>query len=483
MVGRALTLVAVLGITSPSLVSAQAARPGTPPARVTLHARNTTRVESWRFFEPNAGGGEPRYTFIANRLLATADVRMPHVDLAAGVQFVQFGNLPDRASGPGPLGTGPQYFDHAGSRHSRGVYLRTVNIRWTPPVAGLRVQAGRFGYASGGESPSGDAAIEAVKRLRVDSRLVGEFEWSIFQRSFDGVRGDFDRARWHATGTWLRPTQGGFEEQAGRSLRDVDIATASLSVKPGAILPHTDWQAFVVRYDDTRKVTGRPDNSGLAAARADVHVTSTGGTVVGVYPTRRGRIDVLGWVVRQGGDWYGQTHAASAVAVEVGHQWLRAPGQVWLRAGVLSSSGDSDPADARHETFFQVLPTGRKYSLSTISNLMNATDVFVQAVVKPVARVTVRGDVHRLTLTNAKDLWYAGSGATTRTGAVFGFAGRRSNGSTDLGTVTEASADWAVGPHLSINGYLGRVSGGRVVTGTFAGRVLRFGYVEAVVAF
>jgi hypothetical protein len=61
------------------------------------------------------------------------------------------------------------------------------------------VQVRRFGYTSGAEGVSGVAKIEAVKRVRVDSRLVGEFEFSFFQRSFDGARADYARRRARAT--------------------------------------------------------------------------------------------------------------------------------------------------------------------------------------------------------------------------------------------------------------------------------------------
>jgi hypothetical protein len=47
----------------------------------------------------------------------------PRVDLQAAAQFVQLGWLPDRAFGPGPLGLGAAYFDHAGAMPPGEFYL------------------------------------------------------------------------------------------------------------------------------------------------------------------------------------------------------------------------------------------------------------------------------------------------------------------------------------------------------------------------
>ena len=85
---------------------------------------------------------------------------------------------------PGALGTGALYFDASQDTNSNQVYLKTLNLRLTP-TPGFTVAIGRLPYATGSESPSGVPAIEAVKRQRLDSRLIGEFEWSIYQRVFD----------------------------------------------------------------------------------------------------------------------------------------------------------------------------------------------------------------------------------------------------------------------------------------------------------
>ena len=79
-------------------------------------------------------------------------------------------------------------------------------------------------YASGGEHVSAFPSLETVKRERLHSRLVGDFEWSLYQRRFDGVRVDLDRPAWQLTSSAFVATQGGFEESANLSMPKVQIA-------------------------------------------------------------------------------------------------------------------------------------------------------------------------------------------------------------------------------------------------------------------
>lgn len=464
-------------------VAALAQPPASPqPPRQTwrVSVSNVTRLESWRFFDPPPSGGDPDYTFIANRLRLTTTATWPRVELNLAGQYVQFGGLPTAASGPGPLGTGGLYFQHAGETDSRGLYLRTANIRVRLP-RGITLQGGRLSYTSGAEAPSGRPKVEAVKRARVDSRLIGEFEWSIYQRSFDGVRADVDRTRWHLTGAWMRPTQGGFEEDAGRTLTEVGVTTATVALRPGVVLPATDVSIFGLRYDDNRAVRARPDNSGVAAPRVDVGINAFGASLAGSAPVGAGEADWLAWIVGQTGDWYGQRHRAWSLVTEAGYQW-KTPWQPWIRGGFLHASGDDNPSDDRHGTFFPVLPTVRKWAFTTAYAPMNLRDVFGEVMVRPVPRVSLRADVRRLWLASRGDLWYAGSGATQRTGTFFGYAGRRSGGSTDFAPfVLQAAGDVRINRYWSANAFLGGMRGGDVVAASFTGRWLRYFYLESVV--
>jgi hypothetical protein len=194
-------------------------------------------------------------------------------------------------------------------------------------------------------------------------------------------------------------------------------------------------------------------------------------------------VDWLAWFAGQTGDWYGQSHRAWSLAVEAGYRWKAVAWQPWLRAGHLVASGDGNPNDQRHGTFFPMLPTVRKYAFTASYAPMNLRDLFVETIVRPSAAVTARADVRWLRLADGADRWYAGSGATQQRGTFFGYAGRPSGGFTDFGTALEGAVDVALVKHWSINGFVGVIRGGEVVRTLFAGRTLRFLYVENAIQF
>ena len=483
---KILIIAAVLSWTIAPAARAQTAQGASEPgaAVTTWFVRNWTRVEWWRFFEPPPGGGDNEYAYSANRLHAGATRRASRYALTGSIQYVQFGNLPSNAVGPGPLGLGAVYFAHAGRSDSRQVYLRYLNLEVKNVLPGVSIQVGRMPYSSGAESASGNPTIEAVKQQRVAARLVGEFEWSLYQRAYDGVRIDSVRQPWSATFVAFHPTQGGFEDAAGLMMNDVTVLGGNVTLKPDTLLPGTELQLFAIRYNDDRNVTARPDNSGRAATQVDVGIATFGATLVSAPPSADGsQWDGLLWFAGQTGSWFGQSHRAASVAAEAGHQWTSVRWRPWLRGGLVWASGDNQASDDRHGTFFQMLPTVRRFAQSAIYSQMNHTDVFAQALLRPAPPLGLRVDFHRIGLASSRDHWYFGSGATQARGTLFGFSTRPSNGHSDLATIVETSGDYSIGRHWSINGYIGAIRGGRIVQQDFIGRTMTFGYVENVVQF
>jgi hypothetical protein len=403
---------------------------------------------------------------------------------AVGVlQYIQLWSLPSNAFGPGPFGTGAQYYLAANQSRAYQLYPRLANFTWKDIVPGVSLVAGRMGYTSGQEASSGVPSLEVLKRQRLGARLIGEFEWSIVQRAFDGVRVDVDRPAWHVTGAFFLPTQGGYEESATPAITGVQLATGSVSFRPDVLIRSSEVQAFANVYRDRRPVMARPDNSGGIARAADVTIATVGASQAGIFPTVAGEADSVVWVAAQTGDWYGQSHRAFSVAAEIGHRFTAASGRPWVRAGWLYASGDGNPSDDRHGTFFQVLPTVRRYSQTTTYALMNLRDLFTQVHLEPHRRLNIRADLHRIDLADRQDRWYAGSGATARDGPGFGYSTRPSGGQTGLGTVLEASADVRLNRRWSVNGFAGTMWGRDVVRRLFAGDRLTFFYLENVLSF
>ncbi|MDP2053485.1 MAG: alginate export family protein [Acidobacteriota bacterium] len=453
------------------------------PPVVTASVSNLTRAESWSFFDPYPAAatdqlvGNPDYTFIGDRAELGVRVDGRRFDLGGAFNYVRLENVPTGAIGPGGLGVGAFYFAATGLSYSYQLYLSELFLRVSGGDDRSSVTLGRMSFASGAEFAADSPSLDQLKRERLHSRLLGNFEWSYYQRRFDGARLDIARPEWHVTAAALVPTQGGFEESTNLSMPNVQVATASYTRKGAG-----EWQVFGTLYRDRRDMAAVVDNTLSPDRPVDVTIAALGGSRVRVTPTRRGELDTVFWGAVETGDWYGQSHRAASVAAEVGHRWSNAAGRPWLRAGYLWSSGDGDPADDRHGTFFQMLPSSRKYSLSATYAQMNLTDAFVQAAFEP-RGVKTRIEVHAVGLASGQDLWYQGSGATASTGRYFGFSGRAAGGQSRLGTVLEGAVDVPLKRYWSVNGYVGTMSGGGVVKHSFSGTRLTFWYLENVIRF
>jgi hypothetical protein len=466
----------------PAWAGAQPAEP-----KVTGSVVSIARVESWSYFEPRLDPlavtqgpiGDPDHTYIGGRAELGVQVEGARFDLGGVFNYVRLENLPTNAAGPGALGPGAFYYAATGVRYSYQLYLGELTVRLKSADRRLSITAGRMPFTSGGEITAAYPALESLKRERLHSRLIGNFEWSFYQRRFDGARVDIDRPRWHFTAGAFMPTQGGYEESTNLTIQKIQIASSALTRKAR----RSEAQIFAYVYRDRRPAAAVVDNTARRDRPIDVTIATIGGSYAKVAELRTGELDVLAWGAWQAGDWYGSTHRGASAAVELGHRWTRAPLAPWLRAGYLHASGDDDPNDPAHRTFFQMLPSSRQYSLSSVFAQMNARDAFIQAWFEP-GRLRARIEVHAIHLANARDLWYHGSGATARSGRFFGFAGRAGDGvSTSLGTVVEGTIDVPIRKYWSINAYGGAMQGGGVVSRMFTGKRLTFWSLENVIRF
>jgi hypothetical protein len=467
-----------------------------PPVQVVPVLTDATRVESWSYFEPLAG--DPDYTLFGNRVTLGMATATRHFEGYGAFQYAQLLNLPRFAFELRPFGTpigpGAYYYDAARAPNAYQLYFKALSFRVRRLPHGLSFEVGRMSFESGAEAAGPSAELASLGRERLHGRLLGEVGWSAFERTFDGVRVDVARKRWHATAALLFPSQGAFEESANATMSGVRVATGSITfwnssaprpdvgplgrlaqrprlhnrddAEPSALT----WEAqgFVQQYRDVRGGKVRPDNTLFGEAPVDIDVTTYGGSIIGLVPLRRGRIDAVLWFAGQAGDWYQQRHRARSVVAEGGYRFTAAPWRPWGRAGITYASGDSLGRDLSHETFFPVLPSSRPFLLEGTFPQMNLQDVFGEVRLSPRTWIGARGSIHRLSLPSASDRWYSGTGATAIRGTFFGFGGRPVLG-TGLGTLVETSVDVEIRKRWTLRGSLGIVKAGSAVSSFFRG--------------
>jgi len=449
---------------------------------VTFSGSLRGRLENWSWFD--APPGEDNYTFGAFNLRLALEQKKERWEWKIEGLFPVLLGLPENAIRPPPqgqLGLGASYFAASGRQDASAVfrqgYVRLKKLFGRP---GTSLRFGRFEFAEGAEVAPADSVLAALKRERIAQRLIGGFGFTHVGRGFDGL--EFARSTPRSNFTLLaaRPTEGVFQLRSLKQL-DVDFYYAAFTRQFPGKSARGEARVFAVHYHDGRR-TLKTDNRAQAVRAADVRnvrITTIGGHALGVFDAGPGAWDLLAWGAGQFGDWGTQDHRAGALAVEAGYKF-NALGQPWLRGGYFRSTGDGNPADGRHTTFFQLLPTPRVYARFPFNNLMNLEDVFGEFRLKPHPRVALRADVRHLRLSSGEDLWYAGGGAFQE--QTFGYLGRPASGRRGLGTLLDFSMDWEATSTTAVTFYIGGVRGGAVPSAIYpAGGstpLARFLYLE-----
>jgi hypothetical protein len=460
----------------------------------TAAAQARLRFEAWDWFEPQPGvPGDNAYGYfglVIHGVLGYDSRRW--FDARVDLQNTTLLNLPEQSNAPPPagdLGLGASYFaTHQEANLSR-VFLNQGYLTIKSPTRpSIFLRAGRFEFQDGLEVMTGDPALDWLKRARLGARLVSTVGFTHSGRSLDGVWGSFDQPRFNVTALATHPRQGVFEPEGMPDITEVDLGLASVTLKPGAILSRGEFRFFYLNYGDKRspadtvlKVDNRAASS-RAADSADIRLHQFGLHAVKAFPLGSGEADLLFWGVLQRGDWGLLEHRGGAYSIEAGYQ-PRLTWRPWLRAGYFQSTGDDDPTDGTHGTYFITLYTARQFAQFPFYNAMNSEDLFVQLLLRPIAgKLTLRSEFHELKLTEPIDLWYAGSGAFERRGN-FGIGGKPSGGTDDLARTLDFSLTWDPSPHWTIYGYVGHAWGGRVVESIYGTTDATFAYLELTARF
>jgi hypothetical protein len=440
------------------------------------------RMEAWDFFPTTAADGT--YAFGASTIRLAIGQKKKAFDWQVEIEQPTLLGLPDDAVAPAPqgqLGLGATYFASNHDSNTASIFLKQGFIR----LKGLgnefnSLRLGRFEFLDGSETVPRDPVLAALKRDRISQRLIGNFGFSHIGRSLDGAQLVLGGNPSNFTFMAGRTTKGVFNVQGMPEL-DVDLEYGAYTHATGG-RNASELRVFGLGYHDGRNYLLKTDNRSAADRKKDgenIRVATFGGNFLQTFPVlnRKGTWDLLGWGAGQFGAWGRLDHRAWAYAAEVGYQHKITHFNPWLRAGYNASSGDSNPKDGTHGTFFQNLPTPRVYARSPFYNLMNNQDLFVEFITRPHAKVTTRFDVHDLHLSSSKDLWYSGGGAFED--SSFGYTGRPSNNVRHLATVYDIGADVQLTKRAGIGLYYARIAGGDVIQKIYPkGSNANFGYLE-----
>ncbi len=457
---------------SPTPSATPAPKPAPVPAplkigSVTVSGSLRLRMENWDWFETDKA--ENAYTFGAATLRLGLSQQKEKYEWMVEAEAPILINTPETSIAPAPqgqLGLGASYFAASG-RQDASVFLKQGFVRFKGLFGdkGSSLKLGRFEFNDGTETAPSDPTLVAVKRDHLAQRLIGSFGFSHVGRSFDGLQYVRNSKAGNFTFVGARPTEGVFQLNGNDEL-DVDFYYGAFTKPFKTKKGESEARAFVLHYHDGRPVL-KSDNRTAALRTADksnIRLTTIGGHYIGAYKVGKGKVDALLWGAGQFGDWGSLNQRAGAIAAEAGYTFggsrLADKLKPWVRAGYYRSTGDGDPNDNKHSTFFTVLPTPRVYARTPFFNAMNNEDAFGQLMLKPQAKLAMRFDAHHLRLSNPKDLWYVGGGAFQK--RTFGYVSRPGNNQQSLGWLIDLSADVTVTSRTALTFYFGGMRGGGV---------------------
>jgi hypothetical protein len=437
------------------------------PLEISVNWR--TRAEGWNWFEGKIGNSD--YGLWDSLLRVGIGQTGERFSWFLEGEQPSILGLPNNAvvaAPQGQLGLGGSYYA-ANNNHSNVangfVKQAFVNFKHLGP-GGLKL--GRFEYFDGLEVTPKDALLATVIQTRISSRLISNFAFAAVQRTFDGVQLSANSGQNNFTFFGARPTQGVYQVK-GMDELDVDsyygAYTRSVSTQQSA----GELRVFALGYIDHRTLVLKTDNRPTPIRTADlgkIEIATWGADYAQVFNTgNTGKFDFLLWGAVQTGSWGKLEQRAGAFVGEAGWQPPVKVLKPWISAGYSYGSGDGNPNDSRHGTFFQVLPTPRQYARFPFYNMMNNEDLYGTLNLKPVSKLALRSEVHSLRLASASDLWYSGGGAFQP--KTFGYTGRPSNGNRGLANVWDLSADCQITRSLSTTLYYGRAWGKGVISAIY----------------
>jgi hypothetical protein len=426
---------------------------------ITLQGSFRSRFEEWNWFQGDTGENSYGYSGSLLRLSLAQSFESVDWQLEFAVPILL--GLPDNsvaAGTQGQLGLGATYYvANDKSRNAALPFAKQGFVRFHRNHNSLRL--GRFEFLDGSEATPQNATLAALKRDRINQRLIGNFGWAHVGRSLDGLQYLYSAPSGTFTFVGARPTRGVFQTD-GWGETNTALGYAAYSKPWGKSTHASETRLLAIYYDDWRPIL-KTDNRPLAPRRADlqnIRIFTFGGHHLSALTTAAGTLDLLAWGVGQTGNWGQLEHRAYAVDFEAGLQPpILKKLKPWLRGGYTLGSGDSNPNDHTHGTFFQILPTPRPFARFPFFDMQNTRDIMASLILRPHKKVTTSSEFHALALADANDLWYSGGGVYNPW--TFGYTGRATGGAKSLANLYDTSVEYRMRANVTLTAYTGYAQG------------------------
>ncbi len=194
---------------------------------VTFFGSIRDRVENWHWFTPAAG--DHNYTFDGNTIRLGFSENLKPLDWMVEFEAPMLFDLPTNAvaaGNQGQLGLGASYYV-ANDKQSNVamVFPKQVFVRFHSLFGSEsnKLQIGRFEFFDGAEVKSTDPTVAAVKRERIQQRLIGTFAYTDVLRAFDGFHYSYDTPSVNYTLVGAVPTRGSFRWMAGDGIASYSV--------------------------------------------------------------------------------------------------------------------------------------------------------------------------------------------------------------------------------------------------------------------
>lgn len=485
--GLLLTVAVIWADDEASPDASQAATQASPAApqpvkigNVTVQGDFRVRMYYWDWFQ-GAPGTNNSYPYSGNLFRLSFSQSFESLDWQLEFAVPLLLGLPNNAvasGAQGQLGLGASYYvANNKSQYASMIFPKQAFFRFKHNHQSLRL--GRFEFLDGSEAAPPDPTLAQLKRDRIAARLIGNFGFTDVERSLDGAQYLYQDGPNTFTFVGARPTRGVFQTDGwGEVNVAVGYAAYTRQWTSGAYTSET--RTMGIYYDDWRPIL-KTDNRSLAVRQQDlenIRIFTFGGHHSGALRTGAGTIDVLAWAVGQTGAWGRLTQRSYAYDFEAGFQPNILPAlKPWVRGAYTLGSGDSNPNDHTHGTFFQILPTPRQFALFPFYNMENNRDIMGALIFRPSKIVTLSNEFHSLALANSNDLWYSGGGAFQPW--TFGYTGRAAGGAHSLANLYSTSLTIRASRNITTTLYTGYAQGRAAIAAIYPqGHNGALGYAE-----